>query len=61
MVADIEGGTWAGVFENRVMRGIFGHRSEEVKEEKRKRQNEGLKDLYCSPNIVQVIKSRQMR
>ena len=61
MVADIEGGTWAGVFENRVLRRIFGRRREEVKGERRKRQNEGLKDLYCLPNIVQVIKSRKMR
>jgi hypothetical protein len=44
------------VFENRVLRGIFGAKTGEW----RKLHNEEL-NLYCSPNIVPVIKSRRMR
>ena len=46
------------VFENMVLRGIFGPKRDEVTGEWRKIHNEKLNDLYCSPNIVQVIKSR---
>jgi len=46
------------VFENRVMREIFGPRREEVRGEWRKLHNEERNDLYCTTNIVQVIKSR---
>jgi len=49
------------VFENRVLRRICGAKGYEVIEEWRKLHNEELNDLYCSPNIVQVIKSRRMR
>jgi len=49
------------VFENRAPRRIFGPRREEVTGEWMKLYNEELNDLYCSPNIVRVIKSRRMR
>jgi hypothetical protein len=44
-----------------VLRRIFGPRRDEVTGEWRRLHNEGLNDLYCSPNIVRVIKSRRMR
>ena len=46
------------VFENRVLRTIFGPKRDEVTGEWRKLHNEERNDLYCSPNIVRVIKSR---
>jgi hypothetical protein len=49
------------LFENRVLRRIFGPKRDEVSGEWRKLHNEELNDLYCSPNIVRVIKSRRMR
>jgi hypothetical protein len=49
------------VFGNRVLRRIFGPKRDEVTEEWRKLYNEDLNDLYCSPNIVRVIKSGRMR
>jgi len=49
------------VFENMVMRRIFGPRRDEVTEEWSRLHNEELNNLYSSPNIVQVIKSRRMR
>ena len=49
------------VFENRVLRRIFGPKRDEVTGEWRKLYNEELNDLYSSPNIVRVIKSRRMR
>jgi len=46
------------VFENRVLRRVFGHKRDEVTGERR-RHNEELNDLYSSPNIVRVVKSRR--
>jgi len=49
------------VFENMVLRRIFGPRRDEVTGERRRLHNEELNDLYSSPNIVWVIKPRRMR
>ena len=49
------------MFENKVLRRIFGPRRDEVTGEWRKLHNEELNGLYCSPNIVWVIKWRRMR
>jgi hypothetical protein len=48
------------VFENRVLRGIFGPKRDEATGEWRRLHNEELYDLYSSPNINRVIKSRRM-
>ena len=48
------------MFENMVLRGIFGPRRDEVTGEWRRLHNEELNYLYSSPNIVRVIKSRRM-
>ena len=48
------------VFEDMVLR-IFGPRRDEATEERKRLRNKELNDLYSSPNIVRVIKSRRMR
>jgi hypothetical protein len=47
-------------FKNRVLRGIFGSKRDEATGEWRKLHNEEINDLYCSPNVVRVIKSRKI-
>ena len=49
------------VFENRVLRRVFGPKRDEVTGEWSKLHNEELRDLYTLPNIVRVVKSRRTR
>ena len=52
MVAHAEGGIRLRVFENRMLRRIFGPKRDEITGEWRKLHNEELNDLYCSPDIL---------
>jgi hypothetical protein len=56
LVADIEGGNWLRVFENRVLRRVFGPKRDEISVDWRKLRNEELNDLYSLPNNVRVVK-----
>jgi hypothetical protein len=49
------------VFENRVLRRLFWPKRDEVTGEWRKLHNEEINDLYSSPSIIRIIKSRRMR
>jgi hypothetical protein len=49
------------VFENRVLRRIFGPKRDEMTGEWKKLHNEELRNLYSSPSIIRIIKSRRMR
>jgi hypothetical protein len=49
------------VFENRVLRRIFGSKMDEVTGAWRKLHNKELRNLYSSPSIIRIIKSRRMR
>jgi hypothetical protein len=62
LVSDIKGGTHRlRVFENRVLRRIFGPKRDEVTGVRRKLHNEELHNLYSSLNIIRMIKSSRMR
>jgi hypothetical protein len=49
------------VFENRVLRWIFGPKGDEATGEWRRLHNEELNDLYSSPNVIRVIKLTRMK
>ena len=49
------------MFENRVLRRVFGPTRDEVTKEWRKLRNEELSDLCSLPNVMRVVKSRRMR
>jgi len=59
-LSDIAEGKKLRVYENMVLRKIVGPRKDEVTVECRRLHNEELNDVYSSPNIVRVIKSRRM-
>jgi hypothetical protein len=61
LVVDIAGRKKLRVFENMVLRRICGPKRDEVTGECRRLHNEELNDLYSSPNIAQVLKSRRIR
>jgi hypothetical protein len=61
LVSDIKGGTETRVFESRVLRRIFGLKRDEVTGGWTKLHNEVLHNLYSSPDIIRMIKSRSMR
>jgi hypothetical protein len=49
------------VFGNKVLRGIFGPKRDEVIGGWRKKHNEDLHNVYSSPNVIKIIKSRRIR
>jgi hypothetical protein len=57
LVSDIKGGL--RVFENRVLRRILGPKRDEVTGDWRKLHNEELHNLYSSPNVIRILKSRR--
>jgi hypothetical protein len=61
MVSDSKGGTELRVFENRVLRRIFGPKKDGVTGRWRKLYNDELHNLYSSLRIIRIIKSRRMR
>ena len=61
MVADLGEERRLRVFENKVLRRLFGPKRDEVTWKWRKLHNEELRDLYSLPNIVRLVRSRRMR
>jgi hypothetical protein len=61
VLASLRGDHRLRVFENRVLRGIFGPKRDEVRGDWRKLHNEELHNLYSSANTIRTIKSRRMR
>jgi hypothetical protein len=61
LVAHVEKECKLRVFENRVLRRIFGPKRDEVTEKWRRLHNKELYALYSSPNIIRMIKSRRLR
>jgi hypothetical protein len=61
LVSDIKEEHRLRAFENRVLRRLFGPKRDEEKGEWRKLHNKELHDLYSSPSIIRIIKSRRMR
>jgi uncharacterized protein YecA (UPF0149 family) len=59
-VNDIKGDIQMKVFENRVLRMLFGPKRDEATGEWRKPHKKELRDLYSSPSIIRIIKSRSM-
>jgi hypothetical protein len=61
LVSDIKEGHRLEVFENRVLRRIFGPKRDDMTREWRKLHNEELHDLYSSPSIIRIVKAKRMR
>jgi hypothetical protein len=61
LVSELREAHRLGVFENRALGGIFGQKRDEVIGGWIKLYNEELHNLYCSPSIIRIIKSRRMR
>jgi hypothetical protein len=61
VVSHVKGSARLRVFENRVLRSMFGPKRDEVTEKWRKLHSEELHNLYLSPDIISQIKSRRMR
>jgi hypothetical protein len=61
LVSEVKGENRLRVFENRVLRRIFGPMRDEVTGGWRKLHNEELHNLYSSPSIIRMIESRRMR
>jgi hypothetical protein len=61
LVSDIKGGTESGIFENRVLRRIFGPKRDEVTGGWIKLHNEELHNFYSSRNIIRLVKTWRIR